>query len=425
MLVTQSGYFRGCMSKAGQRWLTGEHVHLSPPSTRRLGMIIGALVLIIACLGSPASAKEKKQAVVSDATKYVQLPVLYLTDRQIQGETYGPRRRYPIHCLHHMYYGTANVIVANRHHLTQQQLDALHLGWKGVDTKPLKISTKDRIDPSNPPQSKAAFLDRIKSSLDQSGQEDLCVYVHGAESAFEDAMLDAADLEYSMQLPLVLYSWPSDPKMRGYFIDGSNNEWSQGHFDTFCKDLIAFRAQHPCKVILISHSMGNRLVIRAIPVNFGTGLIKECELVSPDMDADTCRHYAMGFSEGPAKIRLFVSNKDKMLPIAQMLAGGYYRLGEAANPVSIPEQWKTTVNPGLIERIDFTSIDKGFRGHSMPDDLVSNIARNNTAGPGLKLVPESEVRGSRLVKFADKSDRLSAENSGLPVQFCKRVLPDK
>jgi esterase/lipase superfamily enzyme len=222
-----------------------------------------------------------------------------------------------------------------------------------------------------------------------------------------------------------MYSWPSDPKMGGYFIDGSNNEWSQGHFNMFCKDLIDFRSQHPFKVIMISHSMGNRLVIRAIPVVFGTGLVKQCELISPDMDADTTRHYAMGFSEGAAKIRLYVSNKDKMLPIAQMLAGGYYRLGEAANPVSIPEGWKATMNPNLIERIDFTAIDKGFRGHSIPSDLVANIVRNNTAGPGLKLVPETEVRANRLVRFADKSEKLSPENSGLPEQYCKRVLPDK
>ncbi len=425
MLATQSGYLRNRMSKAGYLCLMGKHLLLSPTASHRFLVIISTLFLIIASFSPAAGAKEAKQASVPDASKYVQVPVLYLTDRQILGDTYGPRRRYPFHCQHHMYYGTASVIVANHHHMTQQQLDALHLGWKGVDTKPLKISTKDRIDPSDPPASKTAFLDRIKTSLDQSGQQDLCVYVHGAEDAFEDSMQDAAELEYSMQLPLVMYSWPSDPKMRGYFIDGSNNEWSQGHFDTFCKDLIAFRAQHPCKVILISHSMGNRLVIRSIPVNFGTGLLKQCELVSPDMDADTCRHYAMGFSEGPAKIRLFVSNKDKMLPISQMLAGGYYRLGEAANPVSIPEEWKATVNPDLIERIDFTAVDKGFRGHSIPFDLVANIARNNTAGPGLKLVPESEVRASRLVKFADKSDKLSPVNSGLPEQFCKRVLPDK
>lgn len=387
--------------------------------------IIAVMTFIAACVCSPALAAPSDAADAAAAAKYIQVPVLYVTDRQMLGETFGPRRRYPVHCQHFMYYGTAYVIVSNHHHMTEQQIDALHLGWKAVNTKPLKISTKERIDPSDPPKSKVVFLDRIKTALDRSGQADLCVYVHGAEDAFEDAMQDAAELEYSMALPLVMYSWPSDPKMRGYFIDGSNNEWSQGHFNMFCKDLIAFRSQHPFQVIMMSHSMGNRLVIRGIPVVFGTGLLKQCELISPDMDADTTRHYAMGFSEGPAKIRLFVSNKDKMLPIAQMLAGGYYRLGEAANPLSIPEEWKATVNPDLIERIDFTAIDKGFRGHSIPCDLVANIVRNNTAGPGLKLVPETEVRASRLVRFADKSEKLSPENSGLPEQYCKRVLPDK
>jgi len=385
---------------------------------RAFFLLLGS-IFAIACGQKAGAAAE-----TTTASKYVQIPVLYLTDRQLLGETYGPRRRYPTNCQHHMYYGTAFVVIANDKHKTPQEIDAEHLGWKPVDTKPGKISTKDRIDPADPAASKTAFLDRIKTSLDQSGQQDLCVYVHGAEDAFEDSVGDAAQMEYSMEKPLVMYSWPSDPKMRGYFIDGSNNEWSQAHFNTFCKDLIALQAQHPMNVIMTSHSMGNRLVIRALPIVFGKGLVKQCELISPDMDADTCRHYTMGFAEGPAKIRLFVSNKDKMLPISQMLAGGYYRLGEAANPVSMPAAWKSDTNPDMIERIDFTAIDKGFRGHSIPFDLIANIVRTNTAGPGFKLVPESEVRASRLVKFADRSDKLSPDSSGLPEAYCKRVLPD-
>jgi len=425
MFAVKSGISRNFMSKTQIVSLPGGSPFRFLSASRCGTAIIRILFFVLCCLCSTTLAKKAMAEDASPAAKYVQVPVLYVTDRQMLGETFGPRRRYPIHCQHFMYYGTAFVFVPNHHNKTQKELDALHLGWKAVDTKPLKISTKDRIDPTDPPASKLAFLDRIKSSLDQSGQEDLCIYVHGAEDAFEDSVQDAAELEYSMELPLVMYSWPSDPKMRGYFIDGSNNEWSQAHFDTFCKDLIGLRAQHPMKVILTSHSMGNRIVIRSIPVILGTGLIKQCELISPDMDADTCRHYAMGVTEGPAKIRIFVSNKDKMLPIAQMLAGGYYRLGEAANPMSIPEEWKATANPELFERIDFTAVDKGFRGHSIPFDLVASIVRTNTAGPGLKLVPESEVRANRLVRFADKSEKFSPESSGLPEQFCKRVLPDK
>jgi len=359
-----------------------------------------------------------------DAAKYVSIPVYYLTDRDLEGESFGHHRRYHSHCQHEMYYGTAYVVRPNKDNKTDKEM-MNRLGWKEVEKKPPKVATKDRIDPDDVKKSKREFFDRLKDALAKSKQTDLCVYVHGACDAFEDSAQDAADMAYAMEKPLVLYSWPSTPKWRSYFIDGSNSEWSQGHFNMFCKDLLSFQQEYPgMHAVFLSHSMGNRLVIRSLPVVYGKGLVSNWELMSPDIDADTCRHYIMGITPDASKIRLYVSNRDKMLPLSQILSGGYYRLGEAANKVVVGPVAER-MPPGQMERIDFTVLDTGFTGHTIPCDLVAHIFTNNEPGPHLVLVPETQVRANRLVRFANRGEKLDDTTGSLPPEFCKKVMKVK
>ena len=340
----------------------------------------------------------------------------------MEGDTFTSRRRYPTFCEHQMYYGTADVAVPNPNGITGG--DAFdRLSWKLSDHKPGKIAPKEKIDPADNAAAKKEFFQRLTKALEQSHTNEVCVYVHGACDAFEDCLQDAATMEYYLKKPTILYSWPSTPRWRSYWIDGVNNEWSQGHFNMFCQDLLDYNAEHPIKVIVISHSMGNRLVIRSLPVLYGKHLVTNWELVSPDIDAATTRHYVMGYQPGKAILRLYVSNKDKLLPVAQMISGGYYRLGEAANQPKMPPEWKSA-NAQQVERIDFTDIDKGLNGHSVPCSLIANIVNENQPGDNLQLVPETEVRANRLVRFVNRKQRLKNTSDELP-EFCKRVVKVK
>ncbi|MBS1954507.1 MAG: alpha/beta fold hydrolase [Cyanobacteria bacterium SZAS-4] len=375
-----------------------------------------AAVLLFSVLSLFATCSQHACAKKSVAKmNYVTIPVNYVTDRELVGETFGPHRRYASDCQHHMYYGTAYVDVPNVDNKSDGELFK-SLDWKVADHKPAKIATKDRIDPSNPDESKKQFISRLKKSLDQSGKSDLCLFVHGAADGFEDCTLDAAQLAYALQRPIVLYSWPSDPRRRGYFIDATDVEWSQGHFDQFLKDLMAMQAEHPLEVILVSHSMGNRLAVRSLPVVYGKGLVKDWEMVSPDIDADTCRHYILGLTQLKAKLRLYVSNKDKMLPLSQLLAGGYYRLGEASNPTFA----KPGPNTKQFQRIDFTDVDAGLIGHSIPFNLISNFVDTDKPGAGLELVDQDSVKTSRFSKFAGRSHNYSHDS--VESSFSKKVV---
>jgi esterase/lipase superfamily enzyme len=377
------------------------------------------LAVFLATLSSIYLAPACRAKSHPEAPKYVIIPIYYVTDREMKGETYGLHRRYPSQCKHFMYYGTTFVGVPNtKHKIEDAKLKAL--GWQFSDEHPHKIATQDRVDPADPVLAKKQFFGRLGKALDQTGKPELCMFVHGACDPFEDSSQDAAALAYSLERPMVLYSWPASNRWKGYFVDAANNEWSQGHFNQFLKDLIAFKADHPLQLISLSHSMGNRLVIRALPVVYGKGLVSDWELVSPDIDADTCRHYVMDYKELNAPLRLYVSNKDKLLPFSQMLNGGYYRLGEAAMPTAGGEHIKGK----LIERIDFTAVDTGFTGHSLPCDLIANMIASNKPGPELSLVPETEVKGSRFAKFAGRS-RESRGESMEAADYCSRVVKAK
>lgn len=343
---------------------------------------------------------------IHDCAKNVTIPIIYLTDRNLAGNTFGGDRRYPTHCRHHMYYGTAFVSVPNEARKSASALSQ-SLGWTFDDHRGAKISEKQMIDPENSDVAKATFYSRLEGALDASKSSELCLYVHGSADAFEDCLGDAARQAYQLEKPVVLYSWPSHSRYRGYFIDSGNCEWSQGHFVNFCRELAAVRARRPLDVTVVTHSMGGRLVARALPVLDETRLISDYELVSPDIDADTFTHYLYGHREERKKIRIYVSNKDKLLPLVQLLSGGYFRLGEGANPTFPSPRTPQALS---FERVDFTAVDPGLEGHGIPFDLIASMQKTGKPPEGMAMVPERVIRPSGFVRFIGRSAKFHVED---------------
>lgn len=390
----------------------------------KLRVLFSFWLLMLLC---PVFAGEDTSSAASHgqtvrAPKYVTVPVYYLTDRNIEGKGYGYRRRYPGRCQHDMYYGTTYVTIPNH---KSQQPDPLgdKLGWKYSEDKPKVKDTDDRVNPAEPAAARREFFGRLDRALENAGNDELCIYIHGAASSFDDAALDAAELAFALHRPMVLYSWPSKPKLLDYGIDSGNCEWSQGHFNIFCRNLYAFKSRRPLHVIMLAHSMGNRFIFRAMHFLYDSQLISDCEFVSPDMDNDTCRHYVMGIRKINYNLafRLYVSRKDRMLKLSQRIHGGYARLGEGSAPVSTnslleqitvrkenkkdektvlatmsPESKETgEENLGVLERIDFTAIDKGFTGHSIPCQLIADMVDGRKPA-GIELVEEENDRSMRM-----------------------------
>src|SRR5208283_1417431 len=98
--------------------------------------LIFTLALIF-CLSGAAQAQQS-----STAAKFVTIPIYYVTDRELKGDTFGNRRRYKSQCQHQMYYGTAMMTVPNKKNkILDDRLKAL--GWQSADRHGKKVSPKD------------------------------------------------------------------------------------------------------------------------------------------------------------------------------------------------------------------------------------------------------------------------------------------
>lgn len=412
-------------------------VNVVAAATSRLFVILIYAALFALCTICPETVLAKTvQKQASTAAKFVVVPVCYLTDRNKVGETFGPQRKYTTNCKHDMYYGVSYVAVPNEKF---REPDAIgkKLGWEWTNVPPGKIYKKQEIKADLPEAEKKQFFARLAEALEQSGDKRLCIFLHGGADPFEDSTLDAALMAYYLDCPAVIYAWPSVGKLNRYRVDEGNVEWTQEHFNTFLFELAAFVQEHPCQLTMVAHSMGNRLLARAASLLRGPGIVHDVALVSPDIDAETFEHYIMGYHNRGAKVRLYVSNKDKVLPFTQMLYGGYYRLGEGVGAVlSMVAPQKNNVSsadpdkpvlaaafpPVRLEKIDFTRIDTGIIGHQLPFELVANMSRFNKPGEGLVFVPGIEGDGNKFARYGRWKNKLGPVTEETP-GYCKRVIP--
>jgi esterase/lipase superfamily enzyme len=412
-------------------------------------LTVTVIVLAALFLCSSGCSWAKKTRSENGVPKYVVVPVYYLTDRNKTGKSYGGDRKYIVDCRHEMYYGTAYIPISNER-ARQPGETFTKLGWQPSEKIDGKICRKDEIMAATAEADKQEFFKRLTEALKQSGSDRLCLFVHGAADPFEDAAEDAATLAYYMECPTILYSWPSNGKLRKYRIDEGNVEWSQEHYNTFLKDLETFSEHHPFKLSIVAHSVGNRLLARSAGVmrkSDRADFVTDVSLVSPDIDAEIFKHYVMNFRAHGVKVRLFVSNRDKVLPFTQMLYGGYYRLGEGVGTMlAMVSQPQTSLDharqsiqklkdgkgtppaeraaaqpPAHLEKIDFTALDARWIGHHFPFELVSNMIRSNQPGEGLALLPEQAGAGNKFARFARWLNDLPPTDETKP-GYCKRVV---
>jgi len=341
--------------------------------------------------------------------------ILYVTDRAAAKKGYGPQRKLEnVRTIENLHFG----FVHSTHDGKRQKLAA----------RPL-TTVKTCRD----------FAPVIVDAAKKAGTDEVFVMVHGFNTTFTAAAKNALLLEQQVHHPVILYSWPSKGRPGQYNVDLGNNEWSQEHFDEFLEELTEIKNKEGLKFTLVAHSMGNRLVVASSPVLVGKHLFKQMFLVDPDFDAETFVHYLARYArkneaaekvEGPAdrckptRVRILFSHKDHALPLSELLFGGYTRLGQAADkllstvvtPLSIPEKLSDAVigseskSAGTVEDIqisegstgsgtvappqwvlnfewiDFTVLDHGIIGHTIPYKLIANLWAKDVPGEGLKLV---------------------------------------
>ena len=233
-------------------------------------------------------------------------------------------------------------------------------------------------------QAEADWWQGLQAETDRR-QGRVLVYVHGYRETFDSTAKDAAQIGRMTGFdgPVIAYSWPSQGDTWGYAIDETNMYHDVRNFLGFLRTL-ADKAWVK-EIVVVSHSLGARLVIPAIAAADRTsrraertGNIANIILASPDIDRETFERDVGDDLLAPDRVALgrhvtiYVSLRDKALALSR--AGhGYPRLGspycfdpfaaQALKERGLPARCYPAVVPGLTV-VDTTDVSHGPTGHS-------------------------------------------------------------
>ncbi|GAB5483492.1 MAG: hypothetical protein Pars92KO_32490 [Parasphingorhabdus sp.] len=226
------------------------------------------------------------------------------------------------------------------------------------------------------------------------------LYVHGYRETFFTSSRDAAQISRLTGFtgPVIQYSWPSQGQLLKYAVDETNMYWDERNFRRFLTKLA--QQEWTKEIVLVSHSLGARLVLPAVEFvdrtasNGDSSVISNIILASPDVDRqDFERDIAEEILSArrvnnDRRITVYASAKDSALSLSHDVHG-YPRLG---NPRCFdPFKAAELKEKGLPERcyaaksqydappeksgltiVDTTAVSQGRVGHG--DYLRSAVA---------------------------------------------------
>jgi esterase/lipase superfamily enzyme len=225
-----------------------------------------------------------------------------------------------------------------------------------------------------------------------ANQGRLILYVHGYRENFNTSSRDSEQIARLSNFtgPVIQYSWPSENELLSYAVDETNMYWDERNFRGFLE--ILARKPWVNDIVVISHSLGARLVIPSIEYvdrnapSQDASNISKIILASPDTDRSeferdigtiilSKRRVAAG-----RRMTVYVSDKDKALGLSRVIHG-YPRLGRpfCFNPFEaaklkangLPERcyasnFQMQASTGIdgLVIVDTTDVTGGRSGHS-------------------------------------------------------------
>jgi esterase/lipase superfamily enzyme len=225
------------------------------------------------------------------------------------------------------------------------------------------------------------------------------VYVHGYRETLPNTARDAVQIGAMSNFdgPIVHYSWPSQGNLLSYAVDETNMYWDERNFRNFLTKLA--RAEWAKEIVIVSHSLGARLVIPAVDYvdrtsnNADSSNISNIILASPDVDREDFERdiaeevLAARRVNNDRRVTVYASLNDRALAVSRAVHG-YPRLG---SPYCFsPFEAKDLKAKGLPQRcfaaktkyqaepaksgfniIDTTDVSGGGAGHS---DYLRSLA---------------------------------------------------
>jgi esterase/lipase superfamily enzyme len=225
------------------------------------------------------------------------------------------------------------------------------------------------------------------------------LYVHGYREKLQTTARDAVQIGAMSNFdgPIIHYSWPSQGNLLSYAVDETNMYWDQRNFRNFLTKLA--RAEWVKEIVIVSHSLGARLVTPAVEyvdrtsTNADSSNIFNIILASPDVDREDFERdiaeevLAARRVNNDRRVTVYASLSDRALAVSRAVHG-YPRLG---SPYCFsPFEAKDLKAKGLPQRcfatktkyqtepaktgftiIDTTDVSGGGAGHS---DYLRSLA---------------------------------------------------
>ena len=214
------------------------------------------------------------------------------------------------------------------------------------------------------PVSWTAELER-QIGAPSNGKESI-LYIHGFNNTHDEALKRAHAIRTAVGdgRAVVAFTWPSYASKRKYFWDEVNAEWTGAQAMVLLEQL----ARGDRKVIIVAHSMGNRValdLVRSWPLRHPGRPIPIAQLVmaSPDVDRGWfARQAEIGL---PVPVTLYGSTYDQPLS-ASWRSHAYARAGDLSarvtgNDLQAPYPYRNA--PGITV-VDTSLVATGLLGHA-------------------------------------------------------------
>ncbi len=217
----------------------------------------------------------------------------------------------------------------------------------------------------------------------------ICVYIHGYDKPFDEAVQDACMLYQDYQqyegnnpqkklLP-ILFTWPSVGGRTEYGTDEANLEWSTPFFDQFL-DRIMKEKNPSAQISVVAHSMGVRMIVGYLSKDCALKekpLFQNLFLCSGDVDFMLAETKKQLLEDSVAnKVYCFVSDRDKALILSHIIHE-QPRLGRPIDPPKYTRARGQVFTSAYLEQIATDTSDLlAGNDFTEPPDVQRWLANN-------------------------------------------------
>ena len=211
------------------------------------------------------------------------------------------------------------------------------------------------------PLPKDDFVLRLQREIQSSPSKDVFVFVHGYNNTFEDTARRAAQLAYDLDFDgtPIMYSWPSQGSLTGYFADEDMVEASGQRLAEFLGTVA--RQSGAERIHLIAHSMGNRVLLAALKTYLPTRerdshphAFGQVIFTAPDVDRDAFMSEFPPLRGSADRLTLYASDSD----VALRMSRYYHRIPRAGSAGAL------IVRLQGLDTIDMSGLPADVLGHS-------------------------------------------------------------